>query len=131
MELLERTPEKVQSTSLSKPAPNIRIRPHRLTLFVPSKNPDGDVPHELREQVLARCREVVCDLCGGATEWRANGSWPGQDGFVFERITVIAAFGIGERKKIVARLFKLCRWMKAVLRQEKVAFEVDSRLFLV
>jgi hypothetical protein len=131
MNLIEIAGAAEQMRSPYLPSKEHVLRHHRLTLFVPSVNGTGEIPVETRQHVLARCREVLCVMCGGATEWDAMGYWVSQTGFISERVTMITAFFTGDREDILSQIVNLCRWMKDILQQERVALEVDSTLYLV
>jgi hypothetical protein len=104
---------------------------HHLTLFIPSVNRQGKIPLRIRHEMLDNLRRSFCQTFGGITEWQAMGHWNSSNGMVKERITLIRIYFNGDLQGIMDTVNELCNWMKRILKQDKIALEIDSKFFLI
>jgi hypothetical protein len=113
------------------PQSEMEIKNHRIALFVPSVNGDGEIAKSDRDNVLNHCRKTICNVCGGMTQWEATGYWYTNSDYVMERITILSAYFTGDIEKVIIIIIDLCRWMKSLLKQQQIAFEINSQLYLI
>jgi hypothetical protein len=104
---------------------------HRLTFFIPSVNGQGKIPLRIRREVLDSLRRSFCYAVGGITEWQAMGHSNSSNGIVKERITLALVYFNGDPQRIMDTAKELCCWMKGILKQDKIALEIDSKFLLI
>lgn len=73
---------------------NVDVMPHRLKVFMPSKNAKGEtIPSRVREAAGDKIRDLLADLAGGCTIVPGVGSWVDPiGGEMFENVALIEAY---------------------------------------
>lgn len=110
---------------------NSTILTHHIAVYIPSVNANGKISDKHRKRAITLCRKTMIQICGGATEWNAWGSWQSGNDLICEPVRIISAFIPENDDKVFGRLIGLCRQLKEMLRQERIAIEIDFRLHLI
>ena len=110
---------------------NLFVLSSHVRIYVPS-TVDVDKVSDTAEQ-LEDTKRVMANWFGGATAYRALGSWlSGAGGLVEEDVTIVESYCSEDQLTAhVGDVITHARHLKAVLSQESIAIEVQHKLYLV
>ena len=110
---------------------NLFVLSSHVRIYVPS-TVDVDTVSDTSEQ-LEDTKRVMAHWFGGATAYRALGSWlTGAGGLVEEDVTIVESYCSEEQLTgNISKVLSHARHLKAVLSQESIAIEVQHKLYLV
>ena len=110
---------------------NLFVLSSHVRVYVPSAV-DVDTVSDTSEQ-LEDTKRLLSHWFGGATAYRALGSWlSGAGGLVEEDVTIVESYCSEDQLTAhVGDVITHARHLKAVLSQESIAIEVQHKLYLV
>jgi hypothetical protein len=106
---------------------------HRVTLYIPSTaDVDEPLTESAAKEVVNRAQRFMATLFGGATVIAAAGSWMTEDGqLVSEPITLVYSFTDTLTTDVLVQIRAFAAALKAELKQEAIAVEIDGGLHFV
>ena len=103
---------------------------HRIAVYIPSQQKDGTRVPNRDSMLLAVCDDLTA-LCGGVTVTDGFGVWKDSQGrHVRESVSIAESFTDSIDSHKAAAVLALAVKLKDDMRQESVAFQLDSSLFL-
>lgn len=106
---------------------------NRVALYVPSTTAvDQPLDESTAEQFVSRSLRLMSELFGGATALPASGGWVASDGkLVTERVTIVYSFTGDLTTEDLMKIKFFVESLKAEMRQEAIAVEINGRLIFV
>jgi hypothetical protein len=105
---------------------------HNIKLFVPSTTEVNQDGTELQKVYETKAMELMSDLFGGATSYKALGAWKSQLGLVTEKVKIVESYGTeAQMENGLDGVIQLAQEMKQAMGQESVALEFNNKLYFV
>lgn len=105
---------------------------HNIKLFVPSTTKVNQDGAELQKIYETKALELMSDLFGGATSYKAIGAWKSKLGLVTEKVKIVESYGTDvQMENGIESVIGLAEEIKREMEQESVAIEYDNKLYFV
>ena len=107
------------------------VKGHKITIYIPSRAKGCTVDSTMRNKLIEECRDLFCQNCGGATRTEGYGYWLSQRKVEEEPICLMTGRYNGKLDTFMKQVLYFCQRLKNILQQEKVAFEINEKLYFI
>lgn len=104
---------------------------HSIALYVPSTfNVDEHIDNRV---FVASTRRLFSEFFGGATSFKATGSWVTGNSVVNESVVIVKSYSSDDdfNTHNLTEVLKFAGYLKEFLRQEAITLEIDNQLYFI